>query len=113
MSLTLTQKLNKIKTALTGIENLTVAHYWRSVKTTPFCIWQEDSEVNALDANNIKAGQVISGTVDLFTKTENDPFVDSIQSALNAAENVGFALNSVQYEEETNLIHYEWVWTVI
>ncbi len=34
---------------------------------------------------------------------------DAIQKTLGAL-GLGWALESVQYEEETNLIHYEWRW---
>lgn len=37
--------------------------------------------------------------------------VDKIQAALIAAC-ISFSLNSVQLEEETGLIHYEWIWEV-
>ena len=40
-----------------------------------------------------------------------DETVDKIQAALTAAC-ILFYLNSVQYEDDTELIHYEWVWEV-
>ena len=46
-------------------------------------------------------------TIDYFTRTEFDANVDRIQEALNAA-GIGYRINSVQYEDTTNLIHYEW-----
>ena len=39
--------------------------------------------------------------------------MDLIQEALNTSEGVGWVLSSVQYEDETNLIHYEWTFAVI
>lgn len=100
--------LMKIADSLTGIEGLKVYHYWRPRLSAPFCIWAEDGEGDSLHANNRKAEQVITGTVDYFTKEEFDPIVDSIQSALNSIEVCGWTLNSVQYEDDTNLIHFEW-----
>ena len=38
--------------------------------------------------------------------------VDTIQDALNGIENCGWRLESVQYEDETNLIHFEWTWRI-
>ena len=48
----------------------------------------------------------------LYTKTDKDPLFSAIPEAL---EDIGAAwyLNSVQYEEDTGLIHYEWVWEVL
>lgn len=108
----ISSKLDKVKDALVNIKGLTVKHYFRSGLTAPYCIWAEDGEGKSLHGNNKKLNQSLSGTVDLFTKSENDPFADSIQEALNDAENVAWYLNSVQREEETELVHYEWVFEV-
>ena len=87
-------------------------HYFRLPDRFPCLVWQEDGENGSFHANNHKEEQAIHGTTDYFTQTEWDPAVDLIQATL---ENIGAAwtLNSVQYEEETRLIHYEWDWTVI
>lgn len=101
-------QLTKIKEALTAIEGLTVYHYWHPRLTAPFCIWAEDGEGDSLHTGNHKTEQVITGTIDYYTKDDLDPMVDTIQDQLNTVENLGWLLNSVQYEEDTNLIHYEW-----
>ena len=106
-------KLKKIQEALTGIENLKVYHYWHPRLEAPYCIWAEDGEGSSIDANNHKAEQVITGTIDYFTRNEFDVMVETIQNALNTTECVGWRLISVQYEDETNLIHYEWEFEVI
>lgn len=51
----------------------------------------------------------MSGIVDFYTQTEFDPIADTIQGILNG-EDIGWSLDSVQYEEETNLIHFQWRW---
>lgn len=106
-------KIDKIRVALTSIEGLTVYHYWRFSTEVPYCIWQEDGEDAGLQVDNHKGEQAISGTVDYFTKVEYDPTIDAIQEALNAVEGCSWEINSIQYEEETNLKHYEWRWAVI
>lgn len=86
-----------------------IYHYTRPKDIAKHWVtWQEDGEGESSDADNVKTYQQVHGTIDLFTRTEYDPLVDEIQEALNAAEHVGWVLNSVQYEDETNLIHYEW-----
>ena len=50
--------------------------------------------------------------VDYFTQTEYDPNIDKVQQALNSVCS-NWILNSVQYEDDTKLIHYEWRFTVI
>ena len=55
--------------------------------------------------------QAIEGTIDYFTRTEYDPNFEKIQEVLSEAE-ISYRLNSVQYEDETGYIHYEWVFQV-
>lgn len=88
-----------------------VSHYEAMDKTDKYIVWAEDSESSSLSSDNQKQIQAIQGTIDYFTKKDNDTVVDEIQEALKA-EKVSFYLNSVQYEEETGYIHYEWVWEV-
>lgn len=109
----MTLKLKKIQDCLTSIDGLAVYHYWHPRLQAPYCIWAEDGEGDSLHANNHKAEQVISGTIDYFTKLEFDEMIEKIQEALNDLEDCGWELNSVQYEDETNLIHYEWSFEII
>lgn len=106
-------KLQKIRDALVSVEGLIVYHYWHPNLNAPYCIWQEDGEGDSLHTNNHKAEQVITGTIDYFTRTEFDENFENIQKVLNELENCGWMLNSVQYEDETNLIHYEWAFQII
>lgn len=119
--MTLQQKLERIGNAL--VEGLTqdgelicgVYHYWRSQKGAPFVVWAESYEDEPINGDNRKAEQAIRGYVDAYSKTEFDPLFDDVQSILNGlAEDMpfGWMLDSVQYEEETNLIHYQWIWSV-
>ena len=49
----------------------------------------------------------MQGTIDLYTKTEFDPLVDQIHEAM-AENKIPASISSVQYEDETQLIHYTW-----
>lgn len=105
-------RLEKIADALTSISGLKVYHYWRFGVDAPYCIWQEDAET-AFNADDIKAEQGISGAIEYFTLTEYDANCDAIQNALNSAEGVSWYYDGTMYEEETNLIHHSWRFTVI
>lgn len=97
------------QTLLTVSQN--VGHYEAMGKTDKYLVWAEDSEGSSVEGDNKKENQSIQGTIDYFTTEEFDPDVERIQKALTENE-ISFYLNSVQYEEETGLIHYEWVWEV-
>lgn len=110
--MTLQNKLERIGAAIAAIVPNTY-HYWRPLQQAPYCIWAEDSESSALNASNRKEEQAVSGWLDYYTKTEFDPAVDQIQEALNGFDfPFGWAYESIQYEEDTNLIHHSWSWSV-
>lgn len=85
-----------------------VTHY-RRLATFPFAVWAEDREASGLHTDNHKSEQAIAGYIDYFTKQEFDQNVDLIQEILNR-QDVSWALESVTYEDDTNLIHYRWSW---
>ena len=85
-------------------------HYWRPGMSAPFLVWAEDGG-NQYYSDNQVSEQAITGSTDYFTKMEYDPVIDDIQKA-NASMGLAWRLNSVQFEEDTGLIHYEWAWEV-
>lgn len=106
----LTQNLKRIRDALNSTSARGRVFHYKRPKDKPsnWIVWQEDGEMGSHEANNRKYNQQIHGTIDCFSLNEYDDLFDEIQDALNGLENVGWSLNSVQYEDETNLIHYEW-----
>ena len=103
--------LNKVKDALLTVSD-NVYHYTAHNQTDKYIVWAEDNESRCVQSDNRKIQQGIEGTIDYFTKSENDGTVDDIQTALNTAE-IPYRLNSIQYEDETGYIHYEWVFEVV
>lgn len=99
-------KLKKIGDALANLP-VNVYHYYRPKMNPPFIVWAEDSESSALSGDNHKAEQAVSGWIDFYTKQEYDPTIDVIQDILNGLP-IGWRLDAVQYEDDTELIHYTW-----
>ena len=86
-------------------------HYNALDKDAPYCVWAEDSEYSGQQTDNYKGGQMVEGTIDYYTLDEDDANIAAFQNALNKAK-IWWYLGSVQYEDETGFIHYEWVWRV-
>lgn len=107
------EKLKRIRDILNATSAAgRIGHYRKPNNIlAPWVVWQEDSEENSFHSDNHKDRQQIHGTIDCFSLTEYDVLFDEIQDALDRA-GIGFHLLSVQYEDETNLIHYEWEFTV-
>lgn len=104
-------KLTDIRDLLLTVTEDTF-HYEAHKKPDKYIVWAEDSEADAVHADNHKTNQVIQGTIDYFTKTEFDSNFELIQDKLNSAD-IAWRLNSIQREEGTGYIHYEWVWEMI
>lgn len=60
------------------------------------------------DGKHVERGT--EGYVDYFTRDVSDTPRNVIESALNGV--CAFELNSVQYEDDTHYIHYEWRWSI-
>ena len=86
-----------------------VSHGYR-LRSDRYFVWQEDGAADFI-SDDRHAEKAVTGSTDLFTKQEFDPWKDAFERAL---DNSGMAwlLNSVQYEEDTGFFHYEWVWEV-
>ena len=106
------EKLKKFRDEMNTLSTDNVYHYKRPGKNKPqYVVWQEDGSGSDGWFNNHMGEQQIHGTIDLFTLQEYDTLVDEIQERLNRLS-AGWSLQSVQYEDETNLIHYEWEWSI-
>lgn len=104
---------------MTWFERIVAAHtdvtdqvsHWERLKSDRYFVWQEDGR-NDLIADGIHVEGAVTGTTDLYTRQEFDPWAEAFQTAMDA-HGISWYLNSVQYEEDTGVTHYEWVWEVL
>lgn len=109
--MSLQAKIQQIGTALSSAITPGVYHYFRPTGKIPACVWQESGEDYSFHSGNHKTEQAIRGTVDYYTQTEFDATADTIQATLDGL-GAAWSLESVQYEEDTKIIHYEWSFVV-
>ena len=103
-------QLTDVKTALLTVTS-NLRHYDATGLIAPFIVWSEDASGDMVHADGKMKEQAIQGTIDLYTRTEYDSKFSQIQTALNNA-GIGFYLDSIQYEEDTKLIHYQWIFSI-
>lgn len=109
-----TKLMKGLHDELNSVEGARFYHYRRpSNVKSEYGVWAEDGENNSFHSDNGKAEQQIHGTVDYYTLDEFNPVIDAIQQALENVTPGGWFLSSVQYEDDTNLIHYEWDFEVV
>lgn len=99
----------KIIAAHTSITPV-VSHSER-LQSDRYFVWQEDG-ANDLIADGSHIERAVTGTTDLFTKKEFDPWAEQIEQAFEKNE-ISYERSSVQYETDTGFYHYEWVWEVL
>ena len=93
--------------ALTSVAGASVSHTER-LKSERYIVWQEDGAKD-LSANNRHAEKVVTGSADLYTKQEFDPWGDAVGEAFDAY-GVAWSLESVVLEDDTGLYHWSWDW---
>ena len=99
-------KLRTLAAALAGISTHCY-HYTAANTTAPaYIIWAEESE-NILYGDDDNAERCWRGTIDAYSRTEFDSLFDDVDELLSDIC-AAYELLSVQYEESTGLIHYEW-----
>lgn len=76
-----------------------------------YFVWQEDGS-NDYTADDVHAGRAVTGTTDLYTRVEFDPWVDELGNSFDTY-GIFWNINSIQYEEDTGFYHIEWRWEVI
>lgn len=107
----LNDQLKAVKDALVSVSEKTYHYEKPATVKAPYIVWGEQGEADSFHSNNTKSEQQIEGWIDYYTQTEFDANIDEIQEALNGI--CAWSLESVQYEDETKLIHYAWLFRVI
>ena len=103
-------QLADIKNALLTVTD-NVKHFDATGAKGNYIVWAEDGQGDAAYADAKMQEQTLTGTIDYYTKIEYDPDFKAIQTALDDA-GISYRLNSIQFEEATHYIHYEWVFNI-
>lgn len=84
------------------------AYAWSPAPADNYGVIAIDGQ-NAFRAGDKLAEKVPEGTIDWFTRSPASTMPGEVESLLDRL-GASWYLNSVQYEEDTGLLHYEWVW---
>ena len=99
--------MDEIITILTA-QGFRCAHYaWSHAPAGDYVVWAEDG-ANDLGADDHHVEHVTQGTLDLFTRDDSGTPRTTIEAALDGR--CAWYLNSIQFEDDSGYIHYEWVW---
>ena len=92
--------------------DIPLAEYaWDSRPDTDYIVIAIDQEAGFY-ADGHMENQSPQGTIDLFSRNNDRETMQRIQETLNGFDGCAWYLNSVQYEQETRLLHWEWVFSL-
>lgn len=83
------------------------AYKWDRAPQAPYGIVQLEGGADTVPGDDRILLQAVRGSVDLFAPTYSAEWPEAVQAAMAGV--VAWQLNSVQYEDDTRLIHYEWL----
>lgn len=89
----------------------TAVSHGARLKSDRYFVWMEDADAD-FTANNVHAERAVSGSTDLFTKTEFDPWKRQLEQAFDAAGIFWRHVDTI-FEEDTGFWHYVWDWEVL
>ena len=98
---------------LQAIQGVLFAEYeWKTRPNGNFGTVQLDFEAEDDDGDDCKQDRAWEGSVDLYTHGKEMLIVDAVESVLENVCGGSWELNSEQYENETGLIHREFVFQI-
>ena len=104
----LSSNLRAFGTALDNIKPGMVFHGFRPANLAGSVVWAEDGQDNIFSADNTLQEFTIHGNIDYFTKKEYNETVDEINGFLLNYKDCTASYTSVDYEDESGLIHHNW-----
>ena len=84
---------------------------WDSKPAPPYGVYAIDGSAMTLWAGDQLVERAYQGTVDLFTRGRGRDSKAKVERALRLS-GVSWRFNSQQYEADTRLMHFEWVFEV-
>lgn len=92
----------------TGIPFETYA--WTTAPSGTYGVVSLDGAGDTVFAGGHCTNQAVQGTVDLFVNGDTVAPAQAVQEALDGFDGCAWRLNSVQFEEDTMLVHWEWIY---
>lgn len=87
-----------------------VSHGGR-LQSSRYFVWQEDGRNDHI-SDNAHTEICVTGSTDLFTKLEFDPWAEEIEAAFDA-RGISWAKTDVVFEPDTLFWHHAWDWQVL
>ena len=80
---------------------------WDHSPAAPYGVVSIEGQSDVVAGDDQIIHQALRGSIDLYVGSPDLSWMTTVQGAINGL--VSWRLNSVQHEDDTNLIHYEWI----
>ena len=100
---------DELVTALKGTGIPFAEYGWSTRPTGVYGVVQLERSVETLDGDDEIQNRAYEGSIDLYMPTRDKTKIEQVKEVLRAHCDGAFSLSSIQHEEETGLLHYEWV----
>ena len=97
--------------ALNATEIPFAAYGWDNAPAGDYGVISLEGQESSVGGDNRIDSQAIRGSIDLFVHGIDASGAVAVQNAINGL--VAWRLNSIQYEDDTGLIHYEWIFEMV
>lgn len=84
------------------------AYGWDRPPAGTYGVFSIEGQEDSLSGDDGVREQGVRGSVDLFVQGVSTSGAETVQEAISSVTPSWF-LNSVQYESDTGLVHYEWI----
>lgn len=84
-------------------------YQWSTRPAGDFGVVQLERSVATVEGDGEIQERAYEGSVDLYMKGRDNSKIALVKQVLTAQCGGAFVLSSIQFEEETGLLHYEWV----
>lgn len=81
------------------------------LKSDRYFVWQEEGR-DDMAADGGHAETSMTGSTDLWTKVEFDPWAEAFEASLDAQPGIAWRRSWTAYDKDTGFWHYEWKWAV-
>lgn len=85
------------------------AYAWNTAPSGPYGIVALDGATSHLWASDRFRAHAVEGSVDLFVPGVGEAERKLVQAALANIDDLSFEFASAQYEDDTRLVHFEWL----
>ena len=101
--------LDAIKTALDATGIAFAMYGWATAPRTDYGVISLESAGAYVSGDDHMQMHAVEGTVDLYCHNAGETQRKAVQTALNSVDGLSWYFNSTQYEADTRLVHFEWV----